>query len=196
VTRKRWEKASSAGAYLLKVFFSPAVLIAIFTPLVIHGVNRIILAAAREDQAAIASLRPLIDAMSNGSWACATLDVKIQVYATAVAFFIAIVDWGRSALSLHTRIQHLTARAQNTTKLLKLKLLGISGGAVYFVLFIACAIYVVITLNPEMIALYKPTCGTSQHPPFTSLTFLRYSILIGTVAALYCKAAQNEHRVN
>lgn len=171
-------------------------LIAIFTPLVIHGVNRIVIAAAREDKSASASLQPLIDSLANGSWACATLDVKIQVYATVVAFFIAIVDWARSALPLHTRIQNLPLRAQNNSKLQRVQLIGVGGGAVYFTLAIAAAIYVILHITPDVIAMYKPTCGTASHPPFTNLTFLRYSILIGTAAALLCKSAQNENRNN
>ena len=185
-----------AGGYFFKIFFSPAVLIAIFTPLVIHGVNRIVIAAAREDNSASASLQPLIDSLANGSWACATLDVKIQVYATVVAFFIAIVDWARSALPLHTRIQNLPLRAQNNSKLQRVQLIGVGGGAVYFTLAIAAAIYVILHITPDVIAMYKPTCGTASHPPFTNLTFLRYSILIGTAAALLCKSAQNENRNN
>jgi hypothetical protein len=187
--------AAKGGGYVFKTFFSPAVLIAIFTPLVIHGVNRIVIAAAKEDQTAGAALQPLIDSMVSGSWACATLDVKIQVYATVVAFFIAIVDWGRSALPLHTRIKSLPARAQKNPKLLKLQLIGIGGGAMYFTLAIAAAIYVILSITPEIIAMYKHTCGTASHPPLTNLTFLRYSILIGTAAALLCKSAQNENRI-
>lgn len=191
--KNHWREATTYMKAGLGILAAPAVLIGVFTPLAIDAVNKVVIAAVSRSQSGREQLAPLLEAMTPNTWPCAALDVKIQVYAAIVGLVLAFASWAEHAPSLWLRTHQPNSRLLQSPRIARAVTLGVYLGLLYFLVAAFFGIKIVLGLTPEYIAAYKPSCAANEFPPLTSLTYLRMSIVAGTLAAFVCRGAAKQY---